>query len=58
MSRDDLIRWRKRREFTQVEAADYLGYSERHYQRFEAGDAALPPPLVKRLEVAVGKIAE
>lgn len=44
MSRDDLIAWRKQRGFTQVQAAKFLGYSERHYQRFEEGTTPLPDP--------------
>lgn len=63
MSAKQLRAWRKKRGFTQKEAAAHLGYSERHYQRFEGGKALLPDPKeardhLRRIELAVEKLAE
>lgn len=53
MSPSELVAWRKRMGWTQREAAQRLGYSERHYIRMETGEAGMEPVVdlaLKQLE--------
>lgn len=52
MTPTDLHAWRKRLDFTQVEAADALGRSRRSYQRLEDGTA----PISRETELACAAI--
>lgn len=42
--------FRKRADFTQVEAAEWYGCTERAWQRYEAGDRRVPTPLLKEID--------
>jgi transcriptional regulator with XRE-family HTH domain len=43
----DLVRrWRERRGFTQQQAAEWYGVTERSWQRYESGERPVPRPLL------------
>lgn len=48
----ELRAWRKLNNFTQEQAAEFVGYSLRHYQRFEEEDAEIPYRLSRFVAVA------
>jgi transcriptional regulator with XRE-family HTH domain len=52
MSAKQLRQWRERMEWTQQKAAEYLGCSTRHYQRYEAGVAVIPTMVTHSVELA------
>lgn len=47
MTPGKLRQWRKARQFTQEQAAEWLGISWRQYQRLEAGDSRVSGPIAR-----------
>lgn len=41
--------WRANRGFTQREAAEWYGVTERTWQRYESGERSVPRPLLRRI---------
>ena len=42
MTKEQLIKYRHKMGFTQQYIANLLGIGQRHYQRYESGDANIP----------------
>lgn len=51
MSSKELRKWRESWGMTQKQAAAYLNYSLRQYQRFEEGQSPVPPRLQKYISL-------
>lgn len=48
-SRAHVINFRNGRGWSQAEAADWWGCSERQWRRYETGESRVPSPLLKRI---------